>query len=313
MADRYKTFSGVLFGMAAGALWGLVFLAPELVRGFGPIHLTAGRYLAYGLLAAGLILPSWRGLARQLDRGDWATLAKLALLGNTVYYIFLVSAVHHAGVALTSLVIGFLPVVVTVVGSRSQGAVPLHRLVPSLTLSAAAGLAIGAETLGRSLQGSAWSQVWGLACAVGALVSWTMFALGNSRALARLEHVSAHEWSLLIGVVTGAQSLLLAPLAMWFEPGEHSRAAWLGLLAISVGIGLLASVLGNACWNRMNRLLPLTLVGQMVLFETLFALLYGFLWEWRLPTALEMAAIGCVVGSVLSCLAAHRRAPKSPL
>jgi drug/metabolite transporter (DMT)-like permease len=51
--------------------------------------------------------------------------------------------------------------------------------------------------------------------------------------------------------------------------------------------------------------LPLTLVGQMILFETLFALLYGFLWEQRLPTILEGTAMVLVTASVLSCLSAH--------
>ncbi|MNE64869.1 hypothetical protein D3C80_1603070 [compost metagenome] len=56
----------------------------------------------------------------------------------------------------------------------------------------------------------------------------------------------------------------------------------------------------------MSRLLPLTLVGQMILFETLFALLYGFLWEGRGPTIVEVLAICSVVLSVILCMRAHR-------
>ncbi len=40
----------------------------------------------------------------------------------------------------------------------------------------------------------------------------------------------------------------------------------------------------------------------MILFETLFALLYGFLWEQRWPTTLECVAFTLVVLSVVSCL-----------
>jgi len=58
----------------------------------------------------------------------------------------------------------------------------------------------------------------------------------------------------------------------------------------------------------MSRLLPLTLVGQMILFQTVFALLYGFAWEQRLPTWLELAALALLAASVFSCLAAHRPA-----
>jgi hypothetical protein len=45
----------------------------------------------------------------------------------------------------------------------------------------------------------------------------------------------------------------------------------------------------------------------MILFETLFALIYGFLWERRLPTLLEDTAFVLVVLSVTSCVAAHRK------
>jgi drug/metabolite transporter (DMT)-like permease len=58
----------------------------------------------------------------------------------------------------------------------------------------------------------------------------------------------------------------------------------------------------------MSRLLPLTLVGQMILFETLFALIYGFMWEQRLPTLLQLLPFIPVVLSVLTCIAAHAKA-----
>jgi drug/metabolite transporter (DMT)-like permease len=66
---------------------------------------------------------------------------------------------------------------------------------------------------------------------------------------------------------------------------------------------------GNALWNQMSRRLPLTLMGQMVLFETLFALAYGLLWERRWPTFLEVLAFALVVASVTVCIAAHRKSP----
>jgi drug/metabolite transporter (DMT)-like permease len=94
--------------------------------------------------------------------------------------------------------------------------------------------------------------------------------------------------------------------------GGHSASAWTSFLAVCAGVGLLASVVGNAFWNRMSRLLPLTMVGQMILFETLFALLYGFLWEKRLPTSLEVCAVLFLIAGVLSCLTAHRHREGSP-
>jgi len=214
--------------------------------------------------------------------------------------------VQTGGIALTSLVIGFLPVAVTLIGSRDRGAVPLARLLPSLLLCAAGVVCIGWQALVQPVAGSLGTQLLGLACAVGALASWTAYAVGNARALHRLGQVTPHEWNLLTGLVTGAQSVVLIPVALLLGTGDHSASAWAWLGGVCLAVAVLASICGNALWNRMSRLLPLTLVGQMILFETLFALLYGLLWELRLPTGLEAAALVCVVLSVLSCLDAHR-------
>lgn len=296
---------GIVLGMGAGALWGLVFLAPELARAFTPLQLAIGRYLAYGLLSAALIAPRWRRVTKMLTRRDWLSLAWLSLAGNTLYYVLLSAAVQAGGIAMTSLVIGFLPVAVTIIGSRDKGAVPLRRLAPSLLLCAAGVVCIGWQALAASAMGTA--QIAGLAFAIGALASWTAFAVGNSRCLARLDQISAQDWNLLTGLVTGAQAVALIPVTILFEPVHHETAQWLRLAGVSIGVALLASILANALWNRMSRMLPLTLVGQMILFETLFALIYGFLWEQRLPRPLEIAAFGLVVASVLACIAVHRR------
>ena len=289
--------------MAAGALWGLVFLAPELASDFTPLQLAAGRFLAYGMFAAALLWPRWSVLKAKLAARDWWVLCGLSFLGNALYYVLLANAVQRGGIAMTSLVIGFLPVAVTVIGSRQSQALPLRRLAPSLLLGLAGAACIGWESLGGQ---AARGGLAGVLCAVGALVSWTLYAVGNSRQLARLPQVSAHDWNLATGVVTGAQAVLLLMLAWALESNDHTSAQWWLFIAVVSGVALAASIGGNALWNRTSRLLPLTLVGQMILFETLFALLYGFLWEQRLPTFWEMAAMLLVVASVLACVHAHR-------
>ncbi len=296
-----RTVLGVLCGAGAGALWGLVFLAPVLAGTFTPLQLTIGRYLAYGLAAALLLAPRWHRVRPALVAADWRAAAWLGFTGNTLYYVLLALAVQSGGIALTSLVIGFLPVAVTMLGRRDAGAVALRRLAPSLLLCAAAALCVGWQALQ-----TAGGSLLGLLCAVGALAAWTLFAVGNSRCLARLDRVSAHEWSLLVGVATGAQALLLVPVSLFVDRWDHPAHDWFVLAAVSTAVALFASILGNALWNRMSRLLPLTLVGQMILFETLFALAYGLLWEARWPTLTEGLAFVLIVAGVASCLAAHR-------
>ncbi|KQW93714.1 multidrug DMT transporter permease [Massilia sp. Root418] len=324
--DSKRLLAGVACGVAAGALWGLVFLAPELARGHTPLQLSAGRYLAYGIAACALIAPSWRRMRGALGWRDWAALAWLSMLGNILYYLLLASAVQLGGVVMTSLVIGLLPVAVTVIGSREHGAVPLARLAPSLLLSAAGTACIAWQALAANAAApatpaaaaaataapaaaAAGSGAIGLLCAFGALVSWTAYAVANKRKLAALSHISPHDWSLLTGVATGALALLLAVPAFLVPDGgpAHAPGGWLRFIAIVTAVGLLCSIVGNALWNRASRLLPLTLSGQLILFETLFALFYSFLWQARWPTAIECAAVALLCASVLSCTSAHRK------
>lgn len=306
MTVATKTWLGIGCGVLAGALWGSVFVAPELVGDFSPLYLAAGRYIVYGAISAMLLLPRLRVLRPWLDASHWRTLAMLGLLGNIVYYVALAAAVQWGGVAVTSLVIGFLPVCVTVVGSRDHGAVPLRRLAPSLLLSLVAIGCIAWQSFAApGDERPALERVGGLFCAVIALVSWTIYAIRNARWLTRLDHVSVQDWNLLTGVATGAMSLLLVPAALWLDPHAHDTAAWLRFAAVSAGVAVFASIVGNGLWNRMSRLLPLTLIGQMILFETLFALLYGFLWEGRWPHPTEWIAMGAVSTSVVLCVRVH--------
>jgi drug/metabolite transporter (DMT)-like permease len=285
----------------------MVFLAPNLAPGFSAAQLSAGRYLAYGAIALLLAAPRWRRLISQLERGDWIALAWLGLAGNIVYYIFLAYAVRLAGAMAASFIVGLLPVVITIIGSRERGAVRLGALAPSLAL-AVIGVGLIATSAIRDGATAGWrDQAAGLACAFGALASWTLFAVGNARRMARLPQLSSNDWSLLLGIVSGAEALLLAVPA-FAVPGHQDSDAWLRFIAVSSGVALTASVIGNAFWNGASRRLPMTLMGQMVIFETLFALFYSFAWEGRWPSVTEIAAIAALIGAVTWCARLHRGA-----
>ena len=289
---------GIIAGIIAGAFWGLVFLAPELTRGFTPIQLSAGRYIAYGLIAAILVSRSWRRLFAMLTWREWKALAWLSFAGNIIYYYFLAKAVQTGGIAMASIVIGLLPVMITLAGSRDAGAVSLHSLLPSIVLSTAGLFCISWQHLqSGSLKGVLYAS--------GALASWTAYAVGNSRWLARLKSLTPHEWSMLTGLVTGAEALLLAAPAFMAEAPQHGASEWMYFAAVVSSVALLCSIIGNGFWNYASRALPLTLTGQMIVFETLFAALYGFLWEARWPTAIETAAMALLVSGVATCALAH--------
>jgi hypothetical protein len=43
--------TGILAGLAAGALWGLIFVVPRITPGLSSVDLTAGRFISFGGMA----------------------------------------------------------------------------------------------------------------------------------------------------------------------------------------------------------------------------------------------------------------------
>lgn len=311
MTPSRNLLLGLLCGVIAGAFWGGVFLAPKLLSDFTPLQATAGRYLAYGLAAAVLLAPSWKAVTARMDGRDWRDLLLLSLLGNLIYYVGLAVAVQSAGVALASLVIGLLPVTITLVGapSRKEGAgegTPLRRLIWPLTLIVAGGVCINLDAFAAAGRAGASRTLVGVAGALLALTVWTAYAVWNARRLAVTPKFNSHEWSLLTGVATGLLSLVLVVPAFALGGKVHAPGAWAGFWAVSFAVAIGASVIGNGLWNAASRLLPLSLSGQLIVFETLFALLYGFLHEGRWPRPLESAAIVLMLAGVLWSARRHR-------
>lgn len=312
MQSPKPDWRAVASGAGAGALWGGVFLAPALVPGFSAPQLAAGRFLAYGALSAATLLPRWRTVSRAVGRSERLALLRLSLLGNLLYFVLLSAAIRLAGIPTTSLIAGLLPVTVNWLGRRDSH-VPLRRLAAPMLLAVTAAALAALSALASETEARPWtSSLLGVACALAALASWSLFAVANSRWLRRAHHVSPQDWSLLLGVATGIEALALAAPAFLLDARPHDSRAWLEFAAVSAGVAIGASILGNALWNRASRLLPVTLSGQLVVFETLFALLYGFLWAHRGPTGLEVAAMALFLLSIALSARAHSPTPAAP-
>lgn len=307
-------WQGVLCGLLAGAMWGMVFIVPAFLTAFTALEMACGRYIAYGLIAAGLMLPRLPALLRRLDRGDVIAMVKHALAGNIVYYMLLALGVQLAGVSATSLIIGVLPISVTLMGQKDHGSVPLRQLMLPLLLVAAGIACINIDVFTHDPGHGAplATKLLGVLCAVGALLCWTWYSVDNARYLKRNPHFSSGEWSALYGVSSGLIALLIAlpALALFHADVTGAGAAasgrdWTLFWIVNGVLALGASVIGNHLWNIASRKVPLTLSGQLILFETLFALLYGFIYKQQLPRGLEVAAMALLAIGVLWSVRIH--------
>lgn len=317
--------AGLSAALGAGLLWGLVFLTPLVLADYPGFMLAVGRYLAFGLLALGL---AWfdRSALSRLTRADWVEAAKLALIGNLLYYATLSSAIQLAGAPVPTLIIGTLPVVIAVSANLldrwrggGEDSVPWRRLGLPLGLILAGLLAVHAD---NAAQGSGPDEGYalGLLSALVALGCWTWYPIRNSRWLRARGPGLSRAWATAQGLAT-LPVALLAGFGYWIWNGAAGTGAGydfpLGpdprrFVLMSLLLGLAASWLGTLLWNKASHLLPAALVGQLIVFETLSALLYAFIWYGRWPTPAEAAGIALLVAGVIGGVRVFRRVRPTP-
>ena len=112
--------AGVVFALAAGLMWGMIFVGPLFIPDYPGTLQSAGRYVAFGLVVLPLAWLSRRRLKR-LAREDWIEAIKLSLIGNLLYYACLASAIQRTGAPVSTMIIGTLPVVITVTANLCYG------------------------------------------------------------------------------------------------------------------------------------------------------------------------------------------------
>ena len=307
--------AGTLFALAAGLMWGLVFIGPLLLPEYPATLQSFGRYIAFGLIALPL---AWfdRNKLAQLTRADWREALKLGLVGNVMYYLLLASAIQRAGGPLPTLIIGTLPVVIAITsnlratapGARAELRLAWGRLLPSLALIGA-GIALVNQVELQHLRADPDADMaryaFGALLAVGAVACWTWYPIRNAEWLRAHPDRSPRGWAT-------AQGLATLPLALLGYAGTWAWHALSGdpfpmpfgprafeFVGLMFAIGLFASWLGTLCWNEASQRLPPTLSGQLIVFETLAALAYAFALRGRTPELQTLAGVALLVAGVV--------------
>jgi drug/metabolite transporter (DMT)-like permease len=314
--------AGVGYALAAGLSWGLVFIAPVLLPDYSPAMLSFGRYLAFGVIALPLAWFARKSLA-SLTRADWREAMRLALVGNIVYYLCLSAGIQAAGVPLPTMLIGTLPVVIAIASNLSERTIAWARLAPSLAIIAVGVTAVNLSEIAQIDPGQSRSRyALGAALTLLAVAAWTWYPIRNARWLQRNQQHGSGTWATAQGIAT----LPLAAIGylgwvLWqaWSAGSTTAAtaltqptAWLGpepvrFVLLMFAIGLSASWLGTLLWNRASQLLPTTLAGQLIVFETLAALTYGYLHRGRWPDAVSGAGIALLVFGVVLATRSFQR------
>ncbi|WP_151631819.1 DMT family transporter [Noviherbaspirillum aerium] len=311
-------FIGLLCALGAGLMWGLVFVAPLMLGDYPGLILSFGRYLGFGLIA---LVPAYfdRGRIMALTRADWIAALKLSLVGNILYYAALATAIQLADAPLPAMLIGTLPVIISIFSNWAPGhpseAVAWRRLAPSLVIIFAGLMLVNASELAH-LDGSRSTASYALGCLIAliALAAWTWYPIMNARHMKQHPQLRSSTWSTVQGLAT--LPLAVAGLIGYgiFDAVQAQDYDFplgprpLPFIGLMLTLGLCASWLGTMLWNKASQRLPTSLAGQLIVFETLSALLYAFIWRGAAPNAAVLTGIALLCIGVMLGMRAFQQA-----
>lgn len=302
--------AGIAAGLGAGAFWGTTFVAPLVAPGFASVDYTAGRFVACGLFSLAWMLWQTLRVPSPQRAGQWPSFAQagaalwLSVLGYTGYYLLLVYGIADAGAALPALIIGTLPVWMMLLGK------PAHlrwaALLPGLVLTAA-GMVLMMDATADEVNASGTGHFWrGVLLAVGAMLSWLAFGMLNARWIRRHPEVKSTAWANWLGLAAGLGGLVLGLGwgTAWAELTARPGFGRFVFVCVFTGIG--SAWIASVMWNIASRRLSTSLAGQLVVSETVFALIYAFAWSGDWPAATQLLACVLFVAGILASIKAHQ-------
>ena len=307
---------GFLYGVLACMIWGFVYLVPDLLPGYSPELMAAGRFVSFGLVALPLAWMERHEFAHYTFK-DWIVVSKLGVIGNIVYYWCLIEAIQNAGVPVSGMAMSAVPVLVAAVSNirdKKKGrALAWSRLIPGLVLIVF-GFALASMTefemiVKASADGGA--KFWyGVALAVAALLLWTWYPIQNADWLLEHPERSPRAWSTAQGIATFPFAVVMYLFFWGLEPAGTpllgADPVW--FVTVMAVTGIMGSWLGIVFWNAMSQRLPTALGGQMIVFETIFAVLYAHMLRLSWPAWNMTAGMVLLLAGVLLSLKVFRSA-----
>ena len=300
----------MLLGIAAGlttcSLWGLTFVAARAVVPFTAWDLTIARYGIFGL-ACLLLMVDRRFRPTGIARLRLVIGLLLGGAGYVGYFICASFAVELAGAAVPPVIIGTMPVFLSIIANIRDRSAPWKTLALPLTLIAIGVAIVNAAAISADHVADQRSILLGILASSAALGIWIAYGLANAAVMGSADAPDGLQWTGLQGIGAAIGSVLLLPLASFDLVNTASPPEILRFVLWAAMMGLAGSWLATLCWVFASRRLPLALAAQLIVAETVFGLAYGFIFEDRFPSPAE--AIGAImqVAGVCSAIAVFRK------
>ncbi|RAL22512.1 DMT family transporter [Thermoflavimicrobium daqui] len=293
-----NSWIGIGCGLGTGALWGLAFLFPKILNSFQSLEIALGRYFFFGLFSILVFIFRYRKQFTIERKIVWKTFW-YALSSNIGYYFLLVISIKKMGSSIPTLIIGTLPITVSLYGNWIKKEYPFRKMILPICF-----ILVGLAFLHRFDSGLIkikWfedsNMVIGLFCCLTALGLWTWYGVSNDCFLKENPSISPALLSTLIGIQSFFIVICAILLDIWvfdqwvshlLKQKELPMFVWISFL-----LGVLASWMGTWLWNQASTRLSVTLAGKLIVTETIFGLIYVYIWDQSIPTLNEW--IGMIV------------------
>lgn len=293
---------GIIAGILAGVFWGTPFLVPMVLANFSGLEITFGRFVFFGIIS----LFSFSKLIKVLQGLTYREIIRVIILSATgfwLYSLILFLGVRESNGIVASLIIGSLPVTVTLFSRPNFNRRLIWGLI--LIIIGLACLLIYPLIFGGNLESLQKINLCGIVYLLIALVMWSWFAIANSRFMASHTHIRSLDYSSLVGVIS---LIFIVPIFLVQESGVtlflHSELIKFLIWSMVLGFG--ASWLANIFWAYSAKNCPPSIGGALIISETVFGLLYSFIFEQRLPHLNECFAIISLICGVVFVIRSQR-------
>lgn len=297
-------WQAMAFAIGACFIWGLIFVIPQFVSSFSAMEVALGRYFFYSLISLLIFAKARMQGTCRYPRAIWIKALHLAGISSIGYYTFVVLALRYSTPAVAALILGVSPITIALYGNWQMRECSFKSLLWPSGLILVGLLAINLPHLRASP--SMATYCLGLLAGVLSLIAWTWFAVANARFLKSTAMLRSSDWSTLMGVATlfwvllgGGALYLFAPQTITLLSYTSFDSPLLYFLTGCATLGILCSWVGAFLWNRASTVLPISLAGQLMVFETIFGVLFVYLLSHTLPSLIECLGILLFLAAII--------------
>ena len=296
---KKNLYKGIAFALGACFVWGLIFIVPYFMPEYTSIEIVIGRYLFYGSASCLMFLKAKCQGGCKYSKAIWLKALYFCLIATIGYYTFLVLAVRYSSPDICALILGISPIAIAFYGNWKQRETTFKSLILPSVLILIGLIILNINDFIASPSHASYSL--GLFFSFLALIAWSWYVVTNSKFLNYHPNVYSSDWATLIGVASFFWAfVLILILTPFFEtPIEMTKYFTTKFLIGSATLGLICSWIGAFLWNRASLYLPVSLAGQLTIFETIFGVLYFYLFTQSLPSILEVIGIIILLSAIM--------------